>query len=83
MSAARAKASALDRRAFGDWIAQVIAPRNVAGLADPGRHNLYPVDFDVLMDRHELLGLTREAMHGAMPALRGTRGFDQATDATA
>lgn len=58
-------------RDFGDWIAAAIAPRNVAGLADPARRNLYPVDLDLLIDRHALLGMSREQLIGALPALRG------------
>src|SRR4029077_14839151 len=30
-------ATADDRRDFSDWITRAIAPRNIAGLADPGR----------------------------------------------
>jgi FADH2 O2-dependent halogenase len=60
------------RRAFVEWVAHSIAPRNVAGLADPGRHNLYPVDLDVLVERHALLGLTRDEITAGLPSLRGT-----------
>jgi FADH2 O2-dependent halogenase len=63
--------SAHERAAFGDWIAATIAPRNVAGLSDPGRHNMYPVDLDVLVERHALLGMSRERLLEALPALRG------------
>jgi tetracycline 7-halogenase / FADH2 O2-dependent halogenase len=59
------------RRRFVAWIHAAIAPRNVAGLADPARHNLYPVDLDVLLDRHALLGMTREELVEALPTLRG------------
>ena len=59
------------RQEFAEWVAASIAPRNVVGLADPERHNLYPVDLDLLVDRHELLGLTREQLIAALPALRG------------
>ena len=59
------------REAFAAWVARTIAPRNIAGLADPLRHNLYPVDLDTLVDRHALLGLTREQLIDALPALRG------------
>jgi len=61
------------RQEFVDWIPQAIAPRNVAGLADPARHNLYPVDFDALVDAHALLGLTRDELIAALPALRGSK----------
>jgi FADH2 O2-dependent halogenase len=60
-----------ERRSFSSWVAEAIAPRNVAGLADQARHNLYPVDFDVLVERHALLGLSRDALVAALPALRG------------
>ena len=42
------------------WVRRAVAPRNVAGLAEPARHNLYPVDLDVLIERAELLGLRPE-----------------------
>jgi FADH2 O2-dependent halogenase len=63
--------SARQRRAFAQWTADAIAPRNVAGLAEPAAHHLYPVDLDVLVDRHALLGLRRDELIRALPALRG------------
>ena len=60
------------RRQFADWIATAIAPRNIAGLAAPERRNLYPVDFDVLVEQHALLGMSRAELLGALPALRGS-----------
>jgi hypothetical protein len=60
-----------ERAEFVEWIARAISSRNVAGLADPARHHLYPVDFDVLMERHALLGMSRDALLERMPALRG------------
>ncbi|MEO7823712.1 MAG: FAD-dependent monooxygenase [Gemmatimonadaceae bacterium] len=62
-----------ERRNYADWVRQAIVPRNVAGLADPDRRNLYPVDFDALVERHDLLGMTREQMLASLPALRGMR----------
>ena len=59
------------RRRYVEWATAAIAPRNVAGLADPARHNLYPVDLDVLIERHSLLGMTRDELVKALPALRG------------
>jgi FADH2 O2-dependent halogenase len=59
------------RAAFASWVARTIAPRNIAGLADPLRENRYPVDLDTLVERHALLGLTREQLVAALPALRG------------
>ena len=52
--------SAGDRAEFVRWIERAIVSRNVAGLADPARRNLYPVDFDVLVERHALLGMSRD-----------------------
>lgn len=63
--------SADARDDFAAWITGAIAPRNVVGLADPARRNLYPVDLDTLIDRHALLGLSRQALVDALPRLRG------------
>ena len=63
--------SVADRRAYTEWVAGAIDARNVAGLADASRTNLYPVDFDALLRRHALLGMSREALEAALPALRG------------
>ncbi|HMG12301.1 MAG TPA: hypothetical protein VK571_03925, partial [Gemmatimonadaceae bacterium] len=63
--------TASDRRKFVDWLTQAIALRNVAGLADPARRNLYPVDFDALISRHALLGMSREQLLQGLPAMRG------------
>jgi FADH2 O2-dependent halogenase len=60
-----------DRRGFAEWVALTIGPRNIAGLADPARRNLYPVDFDALVERHALLGMSRDDLVEALPALRG------------
>jgi FADH2 O2-dependent halogenase len=54
-----------------DFILRGIEPYNVAGLADPRRRNLYPVDFEVLVERAGLLGLDRESAVAALPRLRG------------
>ena len=59
------------RRGYAAWVADAIAARNVAGLAEPARHNLYPLDLDLLIERHALLGLSREQLVAALPALRG------------
>ncbi len=56
---------------FATWVAESIAPRNIAALADPARHNLYPADLEALVDRHALLGLTRDQVVAGLPALRG------------
>ena len=60
------------RRGFVEWITRAISPRNIAGLANPARRNLYPVDFDVLVERHALLGMSRDELLAALPALRGS-----------
>ena len=60
-----------ERADFVEWLGRAIASRNVAGLADRARRNLYPVDFDVLMERHALLGMSREQLLERLPALRG------------
>jgi len=60
-----------ERRAFSEWLAQKIAPRNIAGLANAARRNLYPVDFDALIERHALLGMSRDQVVEGLPALRG------------
>ncbi|HEY1951483.1 MAG TPA: NAD(P)-binding protein [Gemmatimonadaceae bacterium] len=64
--------SGAERRRFTDWMERSIAPRNVAGLADARRGNLYPIDFESLVEGHALLGMTREQVIAALPALRGT-----------
>ena len=64
--------TAQQRKDYADWVRTAIDPRNVVGLADSARHNLYPVDLDVLVDRHAKLRLTREQMVQALPALRGS-----------
>jgi FADH2 O2-dependent halogenase len=56
---------------FARWVARGIASRNVAGLLDPARRNLYPVDLDVLVERSRLLGLTSAQIRRALPRLRG------------
>ena len=68
----RPTASDAERRAFVDWTTDAISDRNVAGLADPNRRNLYPVDLDVMIDRADLLGMTGEEMRGKVHLLRGS-----------
>ena len=55
---------------FAAWVEHAIEPRNIAGLADPARHNLYPVDLDVLIARHALLSMERDAVIDRLPLLR-------------
>jgi hypothetical protein len=63
--------SATERADFAEWIAQSIESRNIAGLADASKRNLYPVDFEALIERHDLLGMSRAQLLEALPALRG------------
>jgi FADH2 O2-dependent halogenase len=60
-----------DRQEFIKWVRRSIASRNVCGFANPEAHNLYPVDLDHLVTRHAVLGLSRDALVRALPALRG------------
>ena len=60
-----------ERAAFAAWMESAIAPRNVVGLADQERRNLYPVELDALIDRHALLGLSRDELVESLPRLRG------------
>ena len=62
---------AVDGEAFERWVADVIAPRNLAGLADPARGNLYPVDLETLVRSAGLLDLSHEQVEAALPRLRG------------
>jgi hypothetical protein len=62
-----------ERRAeFRAWVEACIAPRNLGGFLDPDRHNLYPLDVDLLVQRHALLGLDRDALVAALPLLRAS-----------
>ena len=56
---------------FEEWARTVISPRNVAGLANPGHQNLYPVDLADLVQSASRLDLTREEVEAALPRLRG------------
>lgn len=60
------------RNEFSRWMQRAIQSRNVAGLADPRRHNLYPVDFEALVEAHALLGMARGDLIAMLPALRGS-----------
>ena len=60
------------REDFTRWMRSAIQARNIAGLADPRRHNLYPVDFDALLAGHDLLGMTSRQVIAMLPALRGS-----------
>jgi FADH2 O2-dependent halogenase len=68
--------AARERAEFSAWMSRAIAPRNIAGLADPRRANLYPVDFDALVEGHSLLGMTRDEIVAGLPTLRGMSAAD-------
>ena len=59
-----------------DAVRRLIAPRNVAGLANPARKRLYPADLEALVTAAELIGLTRDEVRASLPRLRG--GVDPA-----
>jgi len=59
-----------DQREFVSWVTRSIAPRNVCGLASPAAHGLYPVDLEMLVRRHAVLGMSRDSLVSALPALR-------------
>jgi FADH2 O2-dependent halogenase len=64
--------AALQGPCFEEVIREAIAPRNLAGLADPERNRLYPVDLEPLVEGADLLGLTREEVRREIPRLRGS-----------
>jgi len=63
--------AAEERAAFLRWLGESLAAFDVAGLDDPDRRNLHPVDLEVLVERAHLLGLTRGEVRAALPRLRG------------
>ena len=54
-----------------DAVRRAIAPRNLAGLADPARRRLYPADLDALVAAAEVLRMTPAAVRAGLPRLRG------------
>lgn len=66
----RALAGDTSEEACQHWVRDGITPRDVAGLADPGRRNLHPVDLELLVERAPLLGLTPEQLRGRLHRLR-------------
>jgi FADH2 O2-dependent halogenase len=67
----RGEHTAEERGKFAAWVRNAIAPRNIGGFGEPSRRHLYPVDLDWLIDRHDLLGMTRDQVMAGLPALRG------------
>ncbi len=55
--------------AFERWVADAIAQRNVAGLADHTKANLYPADPEDLIRGSSKLGLSPEEVREKLPAL--------------
>ncbi len=61
-------------RALADWIGPAVAARNLIGLADPQRRNVYPVDLADMRRRNEeiagRLGLVAAELRERWPRLR-------------
>ena len=57
---------------FTRWVTDAIEGRNVAGLANPHKTNLYGVDPSDLERNAALLGMTGREVLVALPGLRGT-----------
>ncbi len=56
---------------FERLVAGLISHRNLAGLADPARARLYPVDLEPLLRRGGLLGLSDGQLRNRLSRLRG------------
>jgi hypothetical protein len=69
LSRALAALRDLPTECFEEEIRRAIAPRNLAGLADPARNGLYPVDPEPLVENASLLGLTQEEIRREIPRL--------------
>lgn len=54
-----------------DAVRRLIAPRNLAGLADPARRRLYPADVETLVDSADILGMPPDEVRARLPRLRG------------
>lgn len=53
------------------FVAEAIESRNVAGLVDPRRGNLYPADVEVAAERANLVGATAEEVRRALTTAWG------------
>lgn len=71
LAAALADAGPEADAAFGRWMGEAIAPRDLVGFDVPGRDGLHPVDLDLLVARAHLLGLGPDEVRAALPRLRG------------
>ncbi|HVS64196.1 MAG TPA: FAD-dependent oxidoreductase [Thermoanaerobaculia bacterium] len=67
--------SALDADSYRSCIRSAIAPRNVAGLGDPERHPLYPVDPEAIIAAAGRLGIERAEARRLLPRLLSPRRF--------
>lgn len=63
------EASEPNTDAFSQWVCQAIEPRNIAGLADPARAGLYPVDLEALVAAAGKLEMKPEQVREALPRL--------------
>lgn len=63
---------------FAGSIAAAIEPRNVAGLFDPARRNLYPVDLAALRRHASRLGLEPSEFEARASRLRSPATFSEA-----
>jgi hypothetical protein len=59
-----------DGRDLEDVVRDAIEPRNIAGLCDPARRRMYPVDLQALLRHADLLGLSRDECEARFPRLR-------------
>ncbi len=55
----------------GDVTPEALAPRNLAGLAQPTNRNLYAVDLEQLVRSAALIGLSPDQVRDRLPLLRG------------
>ncbi len=69
-SALRACSEAGEKK-FHDWTSHVIRGRNLIGVGERSDH-LYGVELDLIVERSELLGLTRGEVESRLPRLRGS-----------
>jgi hypothetical protein len=62
---------ALGRHELQAWVRSRVAPRNLIGLGEPDRRNLYPVEIAPLLASAAALGLTSAELERRLPRLRG------------
>ena len=54
-----------------DAMRRLVAPRNLAGLADPARRRLYPADAETIVAAADVIGLAPGEVRARLPQLRG------------